>query len=85
VVNNIYQQAGPNHKIVLDAYNSIGRSGFGSSIETIDEAGFNLWLDYLNSGAVSPEEFESVFREEAKRYANEYPDLAYNQYTSKYL
>lgn len=38
-------------RLVLGAYASIGRRGFGNATNTIDQAGYNYWLAALTNGA----------------------------------
>jgi len=40
---------------VNSAYAQLGRSGFGTNINQIDDSGYNYWLNQLSSGAVNPE------------------------------
>lgn len=52
----------PNYsQLVTDAYSSIGRSGFGTTADTIDQEGFDWWVNALNTGAVTPENFTASF------------------------
>ena len=48
--------------MVTNAYNSIGRSGFGDTGNTIDRAGYDWWTNQLKSGAISPNDFNARFR-----------------------
>ena len=37
------------------AYGQLGRSGYGTNINQIDNPGYNYWMNQLSTGAVSPE------------------------------
>lgn len=67
----------PNYSdIVNRAYGSIGRSGIGTGANQIDQAGYDYWLNQLQSGAMSPDQFQRSFTNAAANYtgadANKY-------------
>lgn len=47
--------------LVLQAYESIGRTGFGDSNSTIDQPGYDFWVSQLQSGAITPAQFDEAF------------------------
>jgi hypothetical protein len=49
-------------QMVRDAYGSIGRTGIGSAASNIDQAGFDYWLNSLQSGGATPEAFRQNFQ-----------------------
>jgi len=47
--------------LVTQAYGTLGRAGVGSDPNQIDPEGYNYWLGQLESGAIAPSDFSSVF------------------------
>lgn len=61
-VQQSLQAQQPNFEdIVTKAYESIGRSGIGEKTTNIDQVGLNYWTGQLSSGAISPDQFKSIF------------------------
>ena len=50
----------PNADLVTAAYNYVGRSGFGSAPNNIDQAGYLYWLGRLDGG-MSQHDFARTF------------------------
>jgi hypothetical protein len=55
--------------LVTGAYAEIGRTDFGTTDSTIDQAGYDYWVDQLNSGAVSVDNFMSAFTSGIDEYS----------------
>ncbi len=55
--------------MVTGAYADIGRSGFGTTPDTIDQAGFDYWVNSLKSGEISSNDFLSTFTQAASEYS----------------
>lgn len=49
------------NQMVTQAYGGIGRAGFGTGDNQIDQPGFNYWTNALQSGALNPADFQSTF------------------------
>jgi len=64
------------NQIVLDAYSSIGRKGFGTDMSAIDKAGYDYWLGKLTSGEISPENFNDAFKAGVKDIVSKDDDYA---------
>lgn len=67
-------------QMIEDAYNSIGRSGFGADVNQIDQQGYDWWMDQLYSGNVSQADFQNQFQQGAAQYINNNPNDPYSQY-----
>lgn len=50
-----------NEQMVMDMYAKAGRSGFGDERGTIDQGGFDYWVDELATGDISPDNFRAAF------------------------
>jgi hypothetical protein len=50
---------------VTDAYKSIGRTGFGTTPGSIDNPGYNYWMNQLSTGAFDPKNLNSTFAQAA--------------------
>lgn len=58
--------------MIKAAYGSIGRTGMGTAANQIDTEGYNYWLNALNTGAITPTQFNAKFNE-AVTVANSAP------------
>jgi len=56
--------------LITQAYGGIGRSGFGTETNQIDQQGFNYWRDELESGRIAPENFQNVFNTAVQNYVS---------------
>lgn len=57
------------NQLINQAYSKIGRYGIGSGTQNIDQAGYDYWLSQLQSGAISPTDFQNKFLEAAANYS----------------
>lgn len=71
-------------QIVSNAYGSIGRKGFGTGTNQIDQAGYNFWLNALQNGTLTPETFNASFNKSVGQYVNENPTNQLTQYVQSY-
>lgn len=70
--------ANPNYAdLVAKQYATLGRTGIGEGQNQIDQEGFNYWTNQLASGALTPDQFQSSFKNAAENvYINQaYQDL----------
>jgi hypothetical protein len=75
----------PNYdQIIQNAYGTIGRSGVGEDTSQIDQGGYNHFLNMLQTGAVKPEDFGTVFSGAVDRYITDNPNDRYTQYVNNY-
>ena len=74
-----------NAQAVLDAYANIGRTGIGSTLGTIDQAGYDYWLDKLNTGELSRDDLNKTFGMAVNEYLVKQPDDAYSDYVQNYV
>jgi uncharacterized protein YidB (DUF937 family) len=58
--------------IVTKAYGTIGRTGIGDAVSNIDQAGKDYWVGLLQSGAVNPNDFSSVFGNAVEKFKQDY-------------
>jgi hypothetical protein len=72
-------------EVVLQAYASIGRFGIGSAINQIDQAGYDYWLDKLETGALTTETFIVAFQNSVDTYMSTYPNDAYTLYIQNFV
>jgi hypothetical protein len=78
--------AAPNYEqLVRDAYGSIGRTGIGTAASNIDQAGFNNWVNALQSGSIKPEDLTNTFRSSVADYLTANPQDQYSTYVTNYL
>jgi hypothetical protein len=47
--------------LVNQAYANIGRTGIGTGASNVDQKGYNYWTGQLQSGAMTPEQFQRAF------------------------
>jgi hypothetical protein len=66
----------PNEDMVMKAYGSIGRKGFGTDANQIDQGGYDYWMGQLNSGKIAPEQFQGAFNSAVNNYIAEKPNDA---------
>jgi hypothetical protein len=66
--------------LIKNAYASIGRIGFGNTVDTIDQEGYNYWKTQLESGAITVEHFNDAFKYAVDKYIAEKPNDPYSQY-----
>jgi hypothetical protein len=72
-------------QMVRDAYGSIGRTGMGNAASNIDQAGFDYWVNTLNSGASTPEAFNRNFQTAVADYLTKQPEDQYSTYVTDFL
>lgn len=48
-------------QLVRSAYADIGRTGIGATPSTIDQEGYDYWTNQIESGALTPDEFQVAF------------------------
>jgi len=75
----------PNVGIVNQAYATLGRTGVGTGINQIDQAGQNYFLDKLASGQLTPSTFNQEFYKTVGDYYTQKPNDAITQYTAPIL
>jgi len=72
-----------NMSLVNQAYGNIGRASVGANQNQIDQGGQNYWMNQLNSGAISPQDFAGIFSKAAQAAqpatANMYQNQALSQ------
>ena len=72
-----------NMDLVNRAYGNIGRASVGANLNQIDQGGQNYWMNQLNSGAISPQDFAGIFSNAAQAAqpatANMYQNQALSQ------
>lgn len=71
--------------LINSAYSGIGRTGIGANTSNIDQAGYNYWMNQLNSGAINPSNFNSTFANSAKEYVGQNPNDNVAKYMQGYL
>lgn len=74
-----------NRDLVTRAYESIGRTGIGSSPAQIDQGGFDYWMNELDSGAISPNDFNRVFGSAVDQYMVQNQNDPVEDYVADYL
>jgi hypothetical protein len=75
----------PNMQLVLDAYNSLGRTGVGTQPSQIDQGGLDFWVNALNTGQLTPADFNKNFYGAVSKYYAEKPTDAVTKYTAPVL
>jgi hypothetical protein len=87
VVENVNDYLGSqtNEDLVKAAYESIGRTDIGTAPNQIDQGGYDYWTGQLESGALSPAEFQQAFSNSVNTVLDENPDAAVSQYVNDYL
>lgn len=55
-------------QVIRNAYGQIGRKDFGTAASNIDEGGYNYWMNQLNSGTITPDQFYAQFMKGAQAY-----------------
>jgi hypothetical protein len=70
--------------LINNAYGGLGRSGIGTAVNNIDQAGHDYWLNQLKSGAITPDQFQAQFAKGAETaFAND-PNNPSVQYANAY-
>jgi phage-related minor tail protein len=69
---------------VMQAYQGIGRTGFGSSANEIDVGGFQYWVNRLKSGELTSDTFGSEFQTGVQSYMSSRPNDIYSNYVRGY-
>jgi hypothetical protein len=70
--------------LVTQAYGGIGRTGFGTGPKNIDQGGYDFWLNALNSGTLTPQNFQSSFNRAVGQYVTENPTNLITQNVQAY-
>lgn len=70
--------------IVNQAYGNIGRSGIGTDVKNIDQAGYDFWTNALKTGAISTNDFNNRFGSAVNEYFTKTPDDKYADYVQNY-
>jgi len=78
-------RSGANYDTVTSAYQGIGRSNFGDAPNQIDQEGFDYWLNQLDSGALSPNDFQSTFNNSVNTVLSQNPNSDVSKYVSSYM
>jgi hypothetical protein len=71
--------------MVRAAYATIGRSGIGGATNQIDQAGYDNFVNALQTGAIKPADFASTFQGAVDRYITDNPNDPYTKYVQGYL
>jgi hypothetical protein len=78
--------AAPDYEqMVRDAYGSIGRTGIGTAASNIDQAGFDNWVNALQSGSINPADLSNTFKSSVADYLIANPTDQYSTYVADYL
>jgi hypothetical protein len=72
-------------QLVRDAYASIGRTGIGTEAANIDQAGFDNWVNALQSGSINPTDLTNTFRSSVADYLIANPEDKYSSYVTDFL
>jgi len=76
----------PNYRqMVIDAYGTIGRTGFGTEASNIDKQGADEWTKALETGKIKPEDWNKTFQSAVTDYIATNPNDKYTQYVKNYL
>ena len=78
-------QTEANMQAVLDAYGGVGRKGIGSTANTIDQQGYDFWLNALNNGTLTKDDLNKQFGSAVNKYVTQTPDDKYADYVQKYV
>jgi hypothetical protein len=70
--------------LVTQAYGGIGRKGFGTGTNQIDQSGYDFWLNALQNGTLTPETFGSSFNRAVGQYVTENPTNQLTQAVQAY-
>ena len=74
----------PNYSnMVNQAYGQIGRAGVGSGAGQIDQGSQDYWMNQLQSGAVSPQNFSNIFANSAQQANPSLTNIYQNQALSQ--
>jgi len=71
--------------IVQGAYGSVGRTGIGTGAGTIDQEGYNFWLNALKEGAVTPDQLLANFNQAVAGTIQQQPQAANSQAVAAYI
>ena len=71
--------------MVNQAYANIGRTGVGTAPNQIDAAGQQYWLNQLQTGAVTPQDFANTFTGAATQYVAQNPTDPVSTYVAPQL
>ena len=72
-------------KMVRDAYAGIGRTGTGTGVSQIDQAGYDAFASALKTGTIAPADFNAKFQDAVKQYMIDNPTDPYSKYVGNYL
>lgn len=75
----------PNMQLVLDAYKTLGRTGIGTEPSQIDQGGLDFWVNALNTGQLTPADFNKNFYGAVSKYYAEKPTDVVTKYTAPVL
>ena len=70
--------------LVTQAYGGIGRTGFGTGPKNIDQGGYDFWLNALQNGTLTPQNFQSSFNRAVGQYVTENPTNLITQNVQAY-
>ena len=70
--------------LVTQAYGGIGRKGFGTGTNQIDQSGYDFWLNALQNGTLTPETFNASFNRSVGQYVTENPTNPLTQAVQAY-
>lgn len=68
--------------MVNQAYSNIGRTGVGTAPNQIDAAGQQYWLNQLQTGAVTPQDFANTFTGSATQSIKDNPTAPVSTYVA---
>jgi len=71
--------------MINNAYAGLGRSGIGTAANNIDQAGYDYWMNQLQSGAITPDQFQTKFMQGANTAFATDPNNPSVQYAKNYL
>ena len=71
-----------NEDLVKDAYAKIGRTGMGTGVKQIDQAGMDYWKNALATGAVTKDQFNEQFMNAVNSYVQNNPDTELSKYVT---
>ncbi len=83
-VDNVVDNSALYRNLVTQAYGGIGRTGFGTGTNQIDQGGYDFWLNALQNGTLTPATFNASFNRAVGQYVTENPTNALTQAVQAY-
>ena len=81
---NVVDNSALYRNLVTQAYGGIGRTGFGTGTNQIDQGGYDFWLNALQNGTLTPATFNASFNRAVGQYVTENPTNALTQAVQAY-